>query len=113
MSEQEYFAHGAAFERPIYDAVAEHLEGVGPLTTEFLSVGVQFKRARTFAELRPMKKWVRLWLMMSRAPKHSRIVRTWRGAGERCAISIDLREPDEVDDELKDWMTEAYFASPI
>jgi hypothetical protein len=112
MSIEAYFATGPAFERPIYEAVASHLETVGPLQVEALSVGIMFKRARTFAELRPMRRWVRLSILLSRPLKHPRIVKTWRGGGNRAAYFVDLRDALEVDDELRDWLTEAYFASP-
>jgi hypothetical protein len=113
MSETDYFATGAAFERPIFDAVAAHLRGLGPLTIEFLTVGIAFKRERSFAELRPMRRQVRLSVLLSRVLAHPRVVKTWRGPALRNAYFVDLRTPDEVDAELQEWLTEAYFASPV
>ena len=92
MSEAEYFAAGSAFERPVYAAVAEHLETVGPLKIEYLSVGIFFKRARTFAELRPMRNRVRLSVLLSRRLQHPRIVKAYHGTGLRSAYFVDLRE---------------------
>jgi Domain of unknown function (DUF5655) len=113
MSEAEYFATGAAFERPIFEAVAGHVAGLGPLTIEFLTVGIAFKRVRSFAELRPMRKQVRLSLLLSRVlPAHPRIVKVWRGPSVRSAYFIDLRTPEDVDDDVRDWLTEAYLTSP-
>jgi hypothetical protein len=111
MSEAEYFATGAAFERPVFDAVHAHLRTVGPLTVEFLTAGIFFKRARTFAELRPMRKHARLSVLLSRVVVSPRFVKTWRGRGLRSAYFIDLRTPADVDAEMRDWLTEAYFAS--
>jgi hypothetical protein len=113
MSEAEYFATGAAFERPIFEAVAGHVAGLGPLTIEFLTVGIAFKRVRSFAELRPMRKQVRLSLLLSRVlPAHPRIVKVWRSPSVRSAYFIDLRTPEDVDDDVRDWLTEAYLTSP-
>ena len=28
-------------------------------------------------------------------------------------VFVDLRHPDEVDEELRDWLTEAYLSSPL
>ena len=112
MSEAEYFSSGAAFERPIYSAVHAHLASVGPLRVEFLTVGVFFKRARTFAELRPMRKQVRLSVLLSRRMDSPRFAKTWHGSGQRSAYFIDLRSPADVDAEVRDWLTEAYLASP-
>lgn len=112
MTESEYFASGAALEREVYDAVVRTLQGLAPLTIEFLTVGIAFKRARTFAELRPMRNRVRLWFALSRVVEHPRVVKVWRGSGTRAAIVIDLRSAAEVDDEVRDWLTEAFMASP-
>jgi len=29
------------------------------------------------------------------------------------AYFVDLRQPEEVDDDVRDWLTEAYLASPV
>jgi hypothetical protein len=112
MTEAEYFASGAALERKVYEAVVRALHGLAPLTIEFLTVGIAFKRARTFAELRPMRNRVRLWFALSRIVEHPRVVKVWRGSGNRAAIVIDLRSAADVDDEVHDWLTESYLTSP-
>ena len=112
MSEAEYFATGPAFERPVYAAVAAHLEMLGPIKVEYVSVGIFFKRMRTFAELRPMRNRVRLSVLLSRRLQHPKIVKTYHGPGLRSAYFVDLYGPDDVDDEVRDWLTEAYLASP-
>jgi hypothetical protein len=44
--------------------------------------------------------------------EHSRIVKTWRGPGQRSAYFVDLRAAEDVDDDVRDWLTEAYLTSP-
>jgi hypothetical protein len=39
-------------------------------------------------------------------------VKTWRGTGQRSAYFVDLRDAQDVDDDVRDWLTEAYLASP-
>jgi hypothetical protein len=112
MSKAEYFATGGDFERVVYDAVVRHLRTLGPLTVEFLTAGIFFKRVRTFAELRPMRQRSRLSVLLSRVVSSPRFVKTWRGPGTRSAYFIDLRGSSDVDGEVQDWLTEAYFASP-
>ncbi|MGZ6979417.1 MAG: DUF5655 domain-containing protein, partial [Acidimicrobiia bacterium] len=46
---EEYFSTGPARERPIFEAVIAHLETVGPVHVEPVSVGIFIKRSRTFA----------------------------------------------------------------
>jgi Domain of unknown function (DUF5655) len=112
MSVEEYFATGRPVERPIFEAVVGHLETVGPLHVEFVLVGILFKRQRTFAELRPKRDRVVLSVLLSRPLQHHRIVKTWVGRGLRRAYFVDLRAPDEVDDDVRNWLTEAYLSSP-
>lgn len=115
MSLQAYFASGPDFERPIFEAVFDHLGGLGPLHVEAVAVGIFFKRARTFAELRPKRDRVALSMLLSRPIHDPRIHRTVRlgGAGERTAYFIDLRTPADVDEQVRDWLTEAYLSSPV
>ena|SRR5438270_7845052 len=112
MSKDQYFATGQELEHRVFEAVAAHLETVGPVHVEYVSVGIFFKRSRTFAELRPMRDRVRLSILLSRRLKHPRIVKTYHGPALRSAYFIDLRDPAEVDLELRDWLTEAYLSSP-
>src|SRR5262249_37910232 len=101
----------APFSPPVFAAVPAPLRSFGPLTVCFLTAGIFFKRARTFAELRPMRKHARLSVLLSRVVVSPRFARTWRGRGLRSAYFIDLRTPADVDAEMRDWLTEAYFAS--
>jgi len=114
MSLDDYFATSRqALERPIFEAIFVHLESVGPLRVEAVAVGIFFKRLRTFAELRPKRDRVTLSVLLSRPLQSPRIARTWVGPGLRRGYFIDLRDPAEVDDELRDWLTEAYLSSPV
>jgi len=113
LSLDEYFATSHQRERPIFEAVVDHLESVGPLHVEAVQVGILFKRQRTFAELRPRRDRVVLSVLLSRPLQHARIVKTWPGSGQRMAYFVDLRTPDEVDEEVRDWLTEAYLSSPV
>jgi hypothetical protein len=107
-----YFATRPDWERPIFEAVREHLDTVGDVRVEAVGVGIFFKRSRTFAELRPKRDRLVLSVLLSRRLQHPRIVRRWEGAGLRAAYFVDLRTPADVDDEIRDWLTEAYLASP-
>ncbi len=112
MSLEEYFSTGPARERPIFEAVMEHLASVGPVHVEPVSVGIFIKRARTFAELRPKTKWVALSFVLSRAVDHPRIARKMKGSGRRTYHVVNLIGPDDVDDDVGAWLTESYLDSP-
>lgn len=112
MSLHEYFSTGPVFERPVFDAVMSHLDPVGPVHVEPVSVGIFLKRAQTFAELRPMQRWVAMWLWLPRLVSHPLITRKpIAGAGRWCHV-VKLRGPEDVDERIGSWLIEAYLASP-
>jgi hypothetical protein len=111
LSVEEYFATGPESERPIYEAVVAHLEQLGPLVVEAVQVGILFKRARTFAELRPRRDRVVLSLLLPRDLADRRVSRTLP-VGRRFAHFVELRAAGEVDEVVRGWLTEAYLSSP-
>lgn len=109
---EEYFATGPEFERPIFEVVRAHLESLGPVVVEPVQVGVFFKRARTFAELRPKTRWVTLSFILPVEVGADRVSRRVRISAARTYHETKLRLPDDVDDEVLAWLTEAYLSSP-
>ncbi|MGQ0615484.1 MAG: DUF5655 domain-containing protein [Acidimicrobiia bacterium] len=108
----EYFATGPERERPIFEAVMAHLDTVGPVHVEPLSVGIFLKRAQRFAELRPMTRWVALSFGLPRQVRSSRIARKVIPYGGRFHHVVNLQGPDDVDADVRGWLTEAYFGAP-
>jgi hypothetical protein len=112
MSVEDYFSTGPAHERPIFEAVLAHVTTLGPVHVEPVSVGIFLKRAQTFAELRPRDSWVALSFSLPRVEHHERIIRKvmeWHGRHYHVA---NLRGPEDLDDRLRAWLTEAYLSSP-
>jgi Domain of unknown function (DUF5655) len=112
MSLEEYFLTGPDHERPIFEAVMSHLRTIGPVHVEPVSVGIFLKRARSFAELRPMTRWVALSFSLPHPVEHPRITRKVQLYGGRYFHVANLRGPADFDRRLRDWLTEAYLASP-
>jgi hypothetical protein len=112
MSLEEYFSTGPERERPIFDAVMAHMDTVGPVHVEPVSVGIFLKRSTSFAQLRPMTKWVALSFSLRRKVQHPRITRKVVEYHGRYHHVVNVRGPDDIDDDIQDWLTEAYFESP-
>jgi hypothetical protein len=104
----EYFATGPAHERPVFDAVMAHLAPVGPVHTDIVSVGVFLKNPRTFAQLRPLDRWVAIWIGLERRATHPTIRRKVVESGSRYWHVADVATPDDLDEALLDLLTEAY-----
>jgi hypothetical protein len=112
MSLDEYFATGPVHERPIVEVVIQHLETVGEVHVEPVSVGVFLKRSQTFAELRPKDRWEALSFFLPHVVRHPLITRKVMEYHGRHYHVANLRTPDDLDDRLRAWLTEAYLSSP-
>ncbi len=108
-SVEETFRGRSPVQREIYDAIVEHLESLGPLHADSVQVGVFLKRDRKLAEVRPMARSLSLYLVLPRVVDDPRIIRTMRVSAQRCGHVIRLTGVDDVDDELREWLTEAYL----
>jgi hypothetical protein len=109
MSVEEYFSTGPAHERPVFEAVLAHLETLGPVHVEPVSVGIFLKRNAKFAELRPAQRWVNLSFKLSRPVVHPKIARRVPPTAARPHHVVRLHGPDDVDADVRAWLTEAYF----
>jgi hypothetical protein len=113
MTLTEYFSTGPPIERPIFDAVMAHLDSLGPVHVEPVSVGIFFKAPRKFAQLRPMQKWVALSFSLPRIIDHRLMTRKPIAHGGRYYCVVNLRGPGDLDDEIRGWLTEAYLDSSL
>ena len=112
LSLEAYFATGPPWERPVFDAVWEHLDGLGDVRVEPVSVGIFFKRRRTFVELRPKTRWVDLGFVLPHRVVHPRITRYATSQSKaQVQHGVRLVSPDQVDGQLRDWLTESWAAS--
>ena len=111
MSTEEYFETGPEFERPIFEAVLKRLQEVDPeIWFEPVSVGIFFKRRTVFLSLRTMTKWVAVCFQLNRALTSSRVSRKIIENGGRHYHVINVKDAEQVDDELLDWLVEAWEA---
>jgi Domain of unknown function (DUF5655) len=97
--------------REVYDAIAGHLAGLGPVHADAVKVGVFLKSDRKLAEVRPRKRAVDLVLVMPHPVAHPRVSRTLRMTAESTAVFVPLTAPSEVDCQVCEWLTEAYDAA--
>jgi hypothetical protein len=114
LSLDEFFASGPPHERPVFDAVIEHLETVGPVHLDIVAVGIFVKNPRKVAELRPKDRWVAVGFALDRRATHATITRKVTELGRRYWHVANVRGPDDVDVALRDLLTEAYeLAAPV
>lgn len=109
MSIDEYFTTGPPHERPVFEAVMRHVDTLGPVHVEPVSVGIFLKRVGKFAELRPMQRWVALSFSLTRQVQHLTIVRKVMPWSGRYVHVANLATPQDFDEQLAGWLTEAYL----
>jgi hypothetical protein len=96
-------------ERAIFEAVRDHLQSLGEVIVEPVGIGILFKRRRTFAELRPKTRWVALSFGLSHRLEHPRITRTTAMPHGAAWQGIRVANSAEIDDEVRNWLTESYL----
>lgn len=109
LSVDAYFRERPPVEREIFEVVREHLESLGPVIVEPVGVGILFKGKRTFVELRPRAKWVALSFGLNRRAEHPRITRTTKTNTGRTYHGVRITSPADIDDAVREWLTESYF----
>lgn len=108
MSLEEYFSTGPSHELPVFDAVHGYLATLGPVHVEPVAVGIFIKKAGTFVELRPMTRWVAMSFPLLRRLVHPKIARRPIESGSRIYHIVNLRSPDDLDDDVRSWLAESY-----
>jgi hypothetical protein len=97
---------GREWQRPIYDEIEAFVADLGPVHIDAVGVGVFLKRQRKFAEVRPMARALSMNLWLPREVSDGRVLRrygTWH--------VIRFTAAGDVDEQVRDWLTEAYDAA--
>ena len=110
-SVEDTFARSPPGQRQAYDTIIAHLESLGPVHEDAVQVGVFLKRQRKFAEIRPMARALSLDLVLPRVVTDSRVVRRLRLSGDRVVHIVRLTGRNDVDDQIREWLTEAFLAA--
>ena len=92
----------------MFEAVRAHLARFDDVHTEAVAVGVFFKRSRVFAQLRPMRRWVALGILLPRKLDSPRLERKVTGGGSRYFHTVNLTSPGDLDATVRGWLDEAY-----
>ena len=104
------FAYSPPGQRRTYDTIMAYLRSLGPVLEDAVQVGVFLKR-RKFAEIRPMSRALSFSLVLPRTVRDSRVLRTTRISADRILHVIRLRDAPEVDEQVREWLTEAFLAA--
>jgi len=111
---EEYFATARPEARPIFETINAHLVTLdGDLIVDPLSKKILFKNGPTIAILESMTKWVAVGFTLRRritGKRFSRKVVDYQG---KFYHVVNLTSPEQVDTELLDWLTEAFYKGDL
>ena len=108
MAIDAYFVDADPTDREIFDAVSEALVECGPVEIEAVSVGILFKRSRTFVELRPRKRGMACSMILPDALDSTRVTRRIQLGSTGVANFVTLVSASDVDEQLREWLALAY-----
>ena len=94
--------------REIFQAVVDHVQTLQGAIIEPGDAYLMLKRRRKFAALTPRRRWVRLWFILPHAIDHDRIQSRTKDAGAGVAHYVQLHTTADVDDTLRDWLTQSW-----
>lgn len=107
LSLEEYLSSRTPAEREIFEAVSAAVEEVDGLIVEAVSVGVFFKTASNFAELRPRREGFALSLILPGHMTSARFRRVLPLGSGRIVAYVHLVAAFEVDKEVVGWLLQA------
>ncbi|MGH3712062.1 MAG: DUF5655 domain-containing protein [Micromonosporaceae bacterium] len=105
------FAGRPAYQREIYDRLVAYVATLGPYHADVVSIGVFLKHQRTFVEVRPKARALSLELVLPDRRDDPRFARVLPVSAGRLVHTVKLTSLDEYDDQLREWLTEAYDAA--
>ncbi len=110
----EHFATARPEAKPIFDVVNAHLATLdGDLIVDPLEKKILFKNGPTIAILDSMTKWVALGFTLRRKATSDRFSRKVSEMNGRYYHVINLTGPELIDDEILEWLTEAFYKGDV
>lgn len=107
------FAGRAAYQRELYERIVADIAELGPYHADVVTVGVFLKHQRTFVEVRPKARALSLALVLPEPVDDPRISRRLPAAAGRVVHIVKLTAAEQYDDQLREWLTQAYDAASI
>jgi uncharacterized protein DUF5655 len=96
----------------IVAAVRSHVEGLGKdVVLEPTKDALMVKKARTFAEVKPRSSATEVAFIVSRRIDDPRVISTLDLTSRRIVHVVAVSAASEVDQQLREWLSEAYASS--
>lgn len=104
----DHFAKSAPSVRATYSAILRAARALGPVREEPKKTSIHLVKRTAFAGIAARKESLVLTLKSARPIKSPRIAHAEQTSANRWHLEIRLAGPDEVDLDLRDWISQAY-----
>src|SRR5829696_5622474 len=94
--------------REIYAMVLQAIEGLGPYEVEAKKTSLHISRGRAFLGVHPRSTGLLLNIVTTSALDSPRVRKSEQVSKKRFHNEMLLASVDDVDDELRDWIGQAY-----
>ena len=95
--------------RPVFDAFVAAAEMNGPLTVDSTKSRITLQAEMRFAAIEPRRDHLNAHVVLGRALDSPRFVKVEHLPPRYYVHRFRLQRPEDVDDEVREWLAEAYF----
>ena len=106
-----HFENRAPEVRKTYAAIVKAAKALGPVRQEAKKTSIHLVRKSAFAGVATRKDALILTVKSQRDLRSARVVKREQVSANRWHIEVRLREPAEVDTELRAWLAASYALS--
>ena len=92
----------------LYDRFVELVNNCGEVMVEATKTSIAFKSPGLFAVVHLQKSGLQVGFRLPRKVEHPRIMRVYANSPQEYAHHIRVQSLDDLDDQLQNWLCEAY-----
>jgi hypothetical protein len=94
--------------RAVYAALVETLDGMGPYQVEVKKTSLHISRDRAFLGVHPRSTGLLVTIVTTSPLGSPRVRKSERISANRCHNEVLLSSADDVDDDVRRWIGQAY-----
>jgi hypothetical protein len=107
----DHFINKDASVRALYDQLVSLLQSFGPIQEDPKKTSIHLNRKSALAGVETRKDYLLLNIKSNHAIKNPRIVKAEQVSAKRFHHKVRISSPNDLDEELKTWLEEAYILS--
>ena len=107
----DHFINKDASVRALYDQLVSLVQSFGPIQEDPKKTSIHLNRKSALAGVETRKDYLLLNIKSNHAIKNPRIVKAEQVSAKRFHHKVRISSPNDLDEELKTWLEEAYILS--